>query len=202
VTAVLFDVSAILSEVLRSNAGEAYNMITIPDRTEAAEYYFTYIDQVPTGDVCQVLEGQLADTLALFRGISGDRSLYRYAPGKWSIRDVVNHLTDTERLFVFRAFWFARGFDTPLPSFDQNVAAAAAGADHRSWESLVEEFRAVRAATVTFFRSLPPDVWARRGVASGNPFTVRALAYVAAGHVIHHTNILRARYLQPQQPAQ
>jgi len=109
----------------------------------------------------------------------------------------VNHLTDTERLFVFRAFWFPRGFDTPLPSFDQNVAVAAAGADHRAWESLVEEFRAVRAATLTFFQSLPVDAWARRGVASGNPFTVRALAYLAAGHVIHHTNILWARYLQP-----
>lgn len=170
------------------------SITTAPDRTEAAEYYFTYIDQVARGDICQILEVQSAETLALLRGISEDRSLHRYAPGKWSIRDVVGHLNDTERLFVFRAFWFARGFDSPLPSFDQNIAVSAAGADARSWSSLVEEFRAVRAATLAFFQNLPAAAWTRRGVASGNPFTVRALAYLAAGHVTHHMRILRERY--------
>jgi hypothetical protein len=167
-----------------------------PDRTEAAEYYFTYIDQVPTGDICRVLEAQLPETLALLHDISDEQSLTRYAPDKWSIREVVSHLNDTERLFVFRAFWFARGFDSPLPSFDQNVAVSTAGADERSWRSHVDEFKAVRAATLAFFRGLPADAWTRRGVASGNPFTVRALAYLAAGHVTHHTRILRQRYLQ------
>jgi DinB superfamily len=170
-------------------------MITIPDRSEAAEYYFTYIDQVPGGDICQTLEAQLGETLALLHGISEEDSLRRYAPGKWSIREVVSHVNDTERVFVFRALWFARGFDSPLPSFDQNVAIAAANADDRPWRSHVDEFRAVRTATLTFFQNLPADAWARRGVASGNPFTVRALAYIAAGHVTHHTNILRQRYL-------
>lgn len=167
-----------------------------PDRTEAAEYYFTYIDQVPAGDICRVLEAQLPETLALLHDISDEQSLTRYAPDKWSIREVVSHLNDTERLFVFRAFWFARGFDSPLPSFDQNVAVSTAGADERSWRSHVDEFKAVRAATLAFFRGLPADAWTRRGVASGNPFTVRALAYLAAGHVTHHTRILRQRYLQ------
>ena len=167
-----------------------------PDRTEAAEYYFTYIDQVPAGDICRVLEAQLPETLALLHDISDEQSLTRYAPGKWSIREVVSHLNDTERLFVFRAFWFARGFDSPLPSFDQNVAVSTAGADERSWRSHVDEFKAVRAATLAFFRDLPADAWTRRGVASGNPFTVRALAYLSAGHVTHHTRILRERYLQ------
>lgn len=171
-------------------------MTAIPDRTEAAEYYFTYIDQVPEGDICELLEAQLAETLALLHGISDEQSLHRYAPDKWSIRQVVNHLNDTERLFVFRAFWFARGFDSPLPSFDQNVAVSTAGADERSWSSLVEEFRTIRAATLTFFQNLPADAWARHGVASGNQFTVRALAYIAAGHVTHHTAILRERYLR------
>lgn len=170
-------------------------MSAAPDRTEAAADYFLYIDQVPEGDICALLEAQGHETLALLDGISEDRSLHRYAPGKWSIRDVVNHLNDTERLFVFRAFWFARGFESPLPSFDQTIAVAAAGADHRSWPSLLEEFRAVRQATLTFFRSLPPPAWARRGIASDNPFTVRALAYLAVGHVTHHTRILRERYL-------
>ncbi len=170
-------------------------MTVVPDRTEAAEYYFTYIDQVPPGDIREVLEAQLPETLALFRSIPDDRSLYRYQPDKWTIRDVVNHLNDTERLFVFRAFWFARGFETPLPSFDQNVAMSAAGAERRSWPGLIEEFRAVRAATLTFFQTLPDDAWNRRGTASGNPFTVRALAWLAAGHLVHHTRILRERYL-------
>ena len=101
----------------------------------------------------------------------------------------------TLRLFVFRAYWFARGFESPLPSFDQTVAVSAARADDRSWRSLAEEFQAVRAATLTFFQSLPEEAWARRGIASGNLFTVRALAYLTVGHVTHHARILRERYL-------
>jgi hypothetical protein len=117
------------------------------------------------------------------------------APGAWSAKQQLLHLSDTERLFCFRALWFARGFDSPLPSYDQNVAIAAANAGDRPWRSHVDEFRAVRTATLTLFQSLPADAWARRGVASDNPFTVRALAYIVAGHVTHHTKILRERYL-------
>jgi hypothetical protein len=165
------------------------------DRTEAADYYFRYIDQVVGDDICRVLEDQLPETLMLLRGISDQQSLHRYADGKWSIREVVSHLSDTERLFVFRAFWFARGFDSPLPSFDQNVAITAAAADNRSWASVVDEFETVRAATLTFFRGLPDDAWMRRGIASDSPFSVRAFAWIAAGHVVHHMAILRDRYL-------
>jgi hypothetical protein len=168
---------------------------TAPDRTETAEYYFTYIDKVAAGDIRAILELQEGETLAFLRGISEEDSLRRYAPDKWTIREVLSHVNDAERVFVFRALWFARGFDTPLPSYDQNIAISAAGANERPWASHVDEFRTVRAATLTFFRSLPPDAWMRRGVASGNPFTVRALAYIVAGHVTHHTNILRERYL-------
>ena len=168
---------------------------TAPDRTEAAEYYFTYIDQVPGGDICDILRAQIPETVPLLKGISEEQSLHRYAPEKWSIRQVVSHLNDTERLFVFRALWFARGFDSPLPSFDQNIAIATAGADDRPWSSHVDEFRVVRSATVAFFQDLPADAWSRRGIASGNPFTVRALAYISAGHLAHHLKILRERYL-------
>jgi hypothetical protein len=104
-------------------------MSSRPDRTEAAEYYFLYIDQVPDGDILGTLKSQESEVIGLLDGIGEDASLDRYAPDKWSIRDVVSHVSDTERLFVFRAFWFARGFDTPLPSFDQNIAASAAAAD-------------------------------------------------------------------------
>ena len=151
------------------------------DRTEAADYYFTYIDQVGAGEICGLLEAQLPEMLALLREISEEQSLFRYAPDKWSIREVLGHLNDTERLFVFRAWWFARGFDSPLPSFDQNVAISTAGANERTWSSLVEEFQAVRLATVAFFRALPAEAWSRRGVASGYEFTVRALAYIGVG---------------------
>jgi len=104
-------------------------------------------------------------------------------------------MSDTERVFVFRAFWFAPGFDGPLPSFDQNVAVPAAKADQRSWSSHIKEFQAVRAGTLAFFGDLPGEAWTRRGVASGHPVTVRALAHIAAGHVAHHLKILRERYL-------
>jgi len=166
-----------------------------PARDEAGDYYFGYINQVPGNLVLPVLASQLGEMLALFDGISEEQSLLRYAPDKWTIRQVLNHVSDTERLTVSRAFWFARGFDSPLPSFDQNIAVAAAAANSQQWRTLVEVFRAVRSATLTFFRSLPLEAWDRRGVASDNPFTVRALAYVVAGHAIHHNRILRARYL-------
>jgi uncharacterized damage-inducible protein DinB len=166
-----------------------------PDRTEAAEYYFTYIDQVPAGEICAILDRQLPDTLQTLGAISEERSLHRYAPGKWSIREVLGHVNDCERLFLMRAFWFARGFDTALPSFDQNVAVAAAGSAARTWRSHLDELGAIRASTLAFFNHLPADAWQRRGIASGNPFTVRALAYMVAGHLIHHVEILKARYL-------
>jgi hypothetical protein len=166
-----------------------------PDQTEAAPYYFTYIDKVPAGDIRGILESQLDETAALFSGISEEKSRHRYAPDKWSIREVLNHLNDNERVFLYRALWFARGFADPLPSFDEKVSAAAAGADEIPLRSHLEEFRAIRSSTVAFFRSLPEVAWSRRGVAGGKPVTVNALAYIAAGHVGHHAGILKERYL-------
>ena len=169
---------------------------TPPDRTEAAEYYYTYIDQVSRdGDIRRILEAQLGDLVALLKDVSEEKSFYRYAPGKWSIREAMSHINDTERMFTFRALWFARGFDSPLPSFDQDVAITGAKADDRTLNAHVEEFRAIRAATVHFFDGLPDEAWLRRGIASGNPFSVRALAYITAGHVQHHLTILKQRYL-------
>lgn len=170
-------------------------MLAVPDRSEAAEYYFKYIDQVPAGDVRELLAAQATEVRSVLQGISREQSLYRYAADKWTIRDVVNHLSDTERVFTFRAFWFARGFDSPLPSFDEAPAAVTAGADARDWNGLIEEFAAVRAATSALFGSLPEGAWARRGIASGNSFSVKALAYMSVGHVNHHLKLLRERYL-------
>jgi DinB superfamily len=177
-------------------------MIGRPDSTEAAPYYFTYIDQVTSDDPLAVIESQLDGTVKLYSEISEERSLYRYAPDKWSIRQVLNHLTDTERSFAFRALWFARGFDTPLPSYDQNIGVAGAEADRIPLATHVEEFCRVRLATISLFRNLPPGAWMRRGIASDNPFTVRALAFITAGHVVHHNRIVRERYLASANAAQ
>jgi len=166
-----------------------------PARDEATEYYFKYIDLVPDDDIVAALADQLPEAVTLFAGISEEASLHRYAPDKWSIRQVLAHLNDTERLFAFRAFWFARGLELDLPSFDQEICAQNDGADRRSWRSLVEEFESLRTSSVSLFRHLPAEAWSRRGLASGNPFTVRALAYIGVGHVSHHAAHLRERYL-------
>ena len=169
-------------------------MIGTPEPHEAAPYYSRYIDRVPSGDILRVLETQLEETRSFLAGISEEKSLHRYAPEKWSIRQVWNHVNDAERVFLFRAFWFARGFDTPLPSYDQDVAVASSAAGETAWASHVEDFQGVRQATLTFYRNLPAPMWMRSGVASGNPFTVRALAYIIAGHVLHHRAILEREY--------
>ncbi len=166
-----------------------------PGPTESAPYYFNYINLVPDGNIVDTLEKQLDETSSFLSTISEDQSLARYASDKWSLRELLNHVNDTERLFVFRALWFARGFDSPLPSFDQDIAVKGAGADELSWASQVEEFRSIRSSTLTFFRGLPKDAWDRSGIASDNPFTVRALAYITAGHVKHHLDVIRERYL-------
>ena len=169
--------------------------MAFPEPQEAAPYYFNYISKVKGDNVLGVLKNQLDETLSLLSGITEERSLHRYAPDKWSFREVLSHVSDTERLFLFRAFWFARGFDSPLPSFDEKISAAAARADETSWASHVVEFQAVRLSTLAFFGNLPAEAWKRNGTASDMPFTVNALAYLAAGHLEHHLAILRERYL-------
>lgn len=164
------------------------------DAGEVAPYYLTYTDLVPD-DVLDAMRTQAADLLAELPAIGEEPSRFRYAEGKWSLREVLGHVNDTERLFVSRAFWFARGFDSPLPSFEQDIAVAAARAHERLWVDLVEEFRTIRLSTLSFFESLPEEAWSRRGIASGNPFTVRALAYLTVGHAMHHMAIVRERYL-------
>jgi hypothetical protein len=166
-------------------------------RAEAAPDYSKYIERVPEGGIVQILERQEKELLAFFGTLSEERSRFRYAPEKWSVRQVMSHIIDSERVFAFRAFWFARGFDSPLPSFDQDVSERHAEADRRTWKSLVTEFQHARASTLDVFRELPPEAWLRRGIASDNLFTVRALAFIIAGHAIHHAEIVKQRYLQP-----
>jgi uncharacterized damage-inducible protein DinB len=170
-------------------------MLGHPQAAEAAPYYFRYIDRISSDSILDVLETQLEDSLAFCARISDQKSLNRYAPDKWSIRQVLNHVSDAERVFLFRAFWFARGFQDPLPSYDQDIAASAALADQFSWASHVEDFRSTRLASLTFFRNLSPEAWMRSGIASDNTFTVRALAYIVAGHLSHHLGVIQQKYL-------
>jgi DinB superfamily len=149
-------------------------MIPRPQTAEAAPYYFAYINQVTGDDPLAALDNQLEESHALFSAISEEKSLHRYAPDKWSIRQVLNHVTDSERAFAFRALSFARGLESPLPSYDQNVAASSAEADRVSWAAHVEEFQRVRLSTISLFRNMPSQAWARSGIASDNRFTVRA----------------------------
>jgi uncharacterized damage-inducible protein DinB len=166
-----------------------------PGRDEAAAYYFTYIDKVAQDDVVAVMEKQLGETSKVFAEVSEEKSLHRYAPEKWSIRQVLSHINDAERAFAFRALWFGRGYTDPLAGFDQNISVNGARADEYSFASRIAEFGDVRRATLALFRNLPNEAWKRGGVASGNLVTVNALAYIIAGHTAHHLGILREKYL-------
>lgn len=167
-----------------------------PDLDESAEYYFTYINKVPSGDIRVTLRQQCDRVMGMLNDIPGSFAGHRYAPDKWSIRQVLNHIIDTERVFTFRAFWFARGLEAPQPGFDQDDAVAGADADTRDWQGLIREFQAVRTASLELFDSFSAEAWVRRGVASGHPVSVRALAWISVGHVEHHMGLLQERYLQ------
>ena len=168
--------------------------MTRPQTAEAAPYYFKYIDLITSDDIVPAIYAQKDETVRLLEGISEEKSLYAYAPGKWTIRELLNHVNDGERVFLYRAFWFARGFQDALPSFEQDVAVQFAQANQTSWAQLVAEFKTVRWATITFFQNLPDEAWSRTGVASDNEVSVRAIAYIIAGHVTHHTQVLLEKY--------
>lgn len=165
-----------------------------PSADEYAAYYGGYVEQALGDDPVAAVK-DYEGALKMLSGIAEEKSLERYAAGKWSIRQVLSHVTDTERVFTLRALWFARGFSAPLPGFDQDVAVAGALADRLPWASHVEEFRRVRLASIALFENLPAEAWTRSGVASDNRFTVRALAFITAGHANHHFRIVREKYL-------
>lgn len=166
-----------------------------PSLDEMAEYYAPYVDLVPEGDIRDILETQRRETLSFLAAVPETAAHHRYAADKWSVCEVLSHVNDCERLYTMRAFWFARGMDTSMPSFHSDFAVRTAKPEDRAWTSHVEEFAAIRAATLALFRHLPPEAWPRRGTASNYTFSVRALAYIAAGHVFHHVAVLRERYL-------
>lgn len=157
-------------------------------------FYGTYVSKVPEGDVLAFLQQQAEETAVWLRSIA-DKADHRYAPGKWTIAEVLHHCCDTERIFSYRALCIARGEKTPLPGMDQDVYMAAARTNERSFESLVSEFEAIRAATLALAGSLSDEVVGNEGNASGSPVTVRGLFSIIAGHLAHHTQVVKERYL-------
>lgn len=166
-----------------------------PAPSEHDPYFQVYIDLVPGADLIRLLESVHEETQALIAGISEERAGYRYARDKWSIKEILVHLVDCERVYAYRALAFARGDRTELPGFDHDDYVRASGADARTLADLAAEYEAVRTSTLALFRSFDEAVLGRRGIANQNPITVRALGFGAVGHEIHHRNVIRERYL-------
>ena len=164
-----------------------------PDSNEYAPYYGKYIALVPEGNILTTLEKQGPDTLVLLapREADGD---FRYAPGKWSVKEALGHVIDTERVFSYRALRIARNDKTPLAGFEQDDYVKYGPFAQTSLAALLEEFTSVRKASVALFRGLDETAWTRRGIASNNEVTVRALAYMIAGHELHHRGIFQQKY--------
>ena len=173
-------------------------MMVIPARPRPGEYdpyYETYISKVAEGSLLETLAVQRDDTASLLAGLTKAQADYRYAEGKWSLKEVIGHVADAERIFAYRALRIARGDQTPLASFDENAYVPASGCDRRPLPDIAREFRAVREATIVLLGSLDAAAWQRVGTASGKPVSVRALGYIIAGHERHHLRVLRERYL-------
>ena len=169
--------------------------ISKPDETEYLPYYGRYISLVPDGSILTLLSSQLDETLALLRNIPEAQAGFRYAPDKWSIKQLVGHVIDTERIFAYRALRFARNDQTPLSGYEQDDYVRNASFDNCSLGELAAEFESVRRSTLFLLKHLDEDAWLRRGLASGSEVSVRALAYIIAGHELHHREVLRSRYL-------
>ena len=170
-------------------------LIDAPGTDEYDPHFAGYISRVLAGtDILALLARQREETQGRLRAIPESRGAHRYAPGKWSVREIVLHLSDTERIMAYRALRVARGDTTPLPGFDENAYTPASGADAVPLAELAAEFGDVRQATLALFRHLPPESWTRRGTASGAPISVRALAWIIAGHERHHLAVLAERY--------
>ena len=169
--------------------------MTKPEKTEYNEYYETYVSLVNETDIVAAFESQLNEMSELFDSIAEEKSAFAYAEGKWTIKELIGHLIDGERMFGYRALRISRGDETPLEGFEQDLYTENAPFNDYKFSDLAEEFELVRKSSVLFFKHLKETDWTRMGTASGNPVSVRALAYIMVGHIRHHANILRDRYL-------
>lgn len=166
-----------------------------PEANEHDPYYSRYIDLVPDGEIVTTLETQIGDTIALVNTVSEERAGESYQPGKWTIKEVIGHLSDTERIMSYRALRIARGDQRPIEGFDQDPYVQNGHFDRLTLPTLMDELQTVRQASLALLRPLDSTAWTRRGTANNAEITVRALAYIMAGHELHHRRILKDRYL-------
>lgn len=173
----------------------AIEVLARPEATEYAPFYAPYLARVPEADALPALKGQLMEVLPLLESISEERAGFRYAPEKWSIRQVVGHLSDAERVFAYRMFRFSRKDETPLSGFDEDHFVAHGAYDGRTLKDLTSEFMHLREANLHMIRGFEPPMLTLAGLANEHPISVRALAFVMVGHVRHHLSVLKERYL-------
>lgn len=166
-----------------------------PESNEYQSYYVKYVESVPDGNILDILREQRNEVVALFRSITEEQSRYRYLPEKWSAKEVLGHMTDTERIMSYRLLCIARGESVSLPGFDENEYVRNADFGQRTLESMVDEYAAVRAATLALLAGVSKDASERQGSANNNTVSVRALAYIIAGHERHHVSIIKERYI-------
>lgn len=169
-----------------------------PEETEYLPYYGNYISLVQDGDIISTLSKQLPETLNLLQSIPESQGGFRYAPGKWSIKELVGHLIDSERIFTYRALRFARNDQTPLPGYEQDDYIREASFDACALTDLADEFASARQSSLYLFKHFSEEAWTRRGTANDSEVSVRALAYIIAGHELHHREVLRSKYLQAE----
>ncbi|SDM61991.1 DinB family protein [Bacillus sp. OK048] len=170
-------------------------MLHHPAENEYPVYYKPYINLVPKGNLVQLLRENLNEVVNLFAGISEEKAHYRYAPGKWSVKELLGHITDTERIMCYRLLRVGRDDQTPLAGFNENDYVQAAETNNLPIEAIIEDFKAARNATITLIQNLPAEAWTNKGNANGTEITTRAIAYIIAGHQIHHCKIVKDRYL-------
>lgn len=166
-----------------------------PDLSRVPEYYHRYISQAKGTNVVTVIARQTPELIRFFKSIAPSKRNYRYAKGKWTIQEVLQHVIDTERVFAYRALCFARKDKTPLPSFDENLYGDNAKATKRNWADMMEELKAVRRSTELLFQSFDREQMNTYGTASNNPFSVLAIGFIIAGHMNHHVKVIKERYL-------
>ncbi len=171
-------------------------MLEKPEVGEYGDHFEPYIQEVPEGNLPSLLEKQVEDVIQRLGQITEEQGSYRYAEGKWSLKEVLGHISDTERIMSYRLLRIARGDKTPLPGFEENLFVSHAHADRQTLSGLLQDFAAVRIATLSLIRQLDDEAWLRIGTFSDHPGSARALAYIIAGHSIHHFNVIEERYLQ------
>jgi len=168
--------------------------INRPSDGDCKPYFFTYVNLVPEGDIIPILEQQLENTLEQLETIPDYQGNYRYAAGKWSLNEVIGHISDNERIMSYRLLCIARGDKTPLAGYDQDEYMKTASYDSQSLPEVIQDYSLVRSSTISLLKGLSPEAWSRRGIVDNNETTVTALAYIIAGHELHHRKIINERY--------